>query len=142
MMKKLNPTAIIGTLVVGAFVSSLACGAPSKKDKGFPDGGVRPPTATAVSASPTSSPTGPLTSFSDGTFEVGTGVGQVVPGVYKSTVPTTSRNCYWERQKKVGGSFEDIAANGNQGTGTPVIVTIADADKGFKSQGCGTWVKS
>jgi hypothetical protein len=46
------------------------------------DGGSLP----AVPA-PTYAPTGPLSTFSEGTYEVGTGDGQVAPGKYKSPGP-------------------------------------------------------
>lgn len=104
-----------------------------------------PTTAAATTAPTTAAATkaaGPLTSFKDGTYEIGTTAGMVAPGKYKATVPNDSWNCYWERLRGLSGQFSDIIANGNADPGTPVIVTIAPSDKGFTSNGCGTWTKS
>jgi len=68
--------------------------------------------------------------FGDGTYQVGS---DVVPGTYRSEEATL---CYWARLSGFGGELEDILANGNQG---PEIVTIAEGDAGFETQGCGTW---
>jgi hypothetical protein len=99
-----------------------------------------PPTTATSTAPPT--PAGPLTSFADGTWEVGAGAGQVAPGKYKTTVPNDSWGCYWERLRGTGGSFDEIIANGNGAKNTPVLVTIAATDKAFKSERCGTWTKA
>jgi len=55
-------------------------------------------------------PTGPLTTFSDGTYEVGTGDGQVAPGKYKST-PAADRPGYYARLKNNDGAMDDIIDN-------------------------------
>jgi hypothetical protein len=95
-------------------------------------------TPTATTASPPA-PAGPKTSFGDGTHEVGV---DIVAGKYRTTVPGSSNNCYWERVKGLSGQFTDIIANGNAEPGTPLVVTISASDKGFTSRGCGTWTKA
>ncbi len=73
------------------------------------------------------------TSFGDGTYIVGT---DLTPGTYKSTGGDT---CYYARLSGFGGTIDDIIANDNVTTST--IVTISSSDKGFQSNGCGTWTK-
>ncbi len=120
-------------------VSVLAC-ASSAGSSSNNAGPQDPGTVTAAaSEAAQAAPTGPVTAFADGTYEVGGGAGQVPPGTYKSTAVD---NCYWERLKTLGGQFSDIIANDNANPGEPVIVSIAKTDKGFKTTGCGTWRKS
>lgn len=85
---------------------------------------------TAPTAAP---PAGPRTSFGDGTYIVGT---DIAPGTYRAPGGDT---CYWERESSLSGSSDDIIAN-NLSPGQQTV-TIAASDKGFKTQGCGTWTK-
>lgn len=73
------------------------------------------------------------TSFGDGMFIVGT---DITPGTYRST---GAQGCYYARLKGFGNTTDDIIANNL--TDTPAIVTISSRDKGFQSNGCGTWTK-
>jgi len=104
------------------------------------------PTAAATSAAttrPTSPPAGPLTSFGDGTHEVGTGAGQIPPGTYTATVPDQAFDlCYWARLKGFSGEGKDTIAFGAGNKGDKQRVTIAPTDKGFETKGCGTWSKA
>lgn len=76
-------------------------------------------------------PSGPLTEFSDGTYEVGTGDGQVAPGRYKSA---GSSMCYWARLKKGNGEVGDISAN-NVGSGQ-MILNVSPSDGFVEVRGC------
>jgi hypothetical protein len=76
-------------------------------------------------------PSGPLTSFSDGTYEVGTGDGQVAPGKYKSPGAST---CYWARLKSNDGSLGDILDN-NVGEGQ-MLLNVKDSDGYVEIRGC------
>lgn len=89
------------------------------------------PTTTTTAAPTTTTSSGPKTDFGDGDWLVGQ---QVKPGTY---VTTGGSLCYWERQKNLSGNFGAILANAN--IVGPDIVTILSTDKGFKTQGCGTW---
>jgi hypothetical protein len=160
--KKGLPTAALVGIIVGAFVLLLCVGGAiaaavqqnSPRSNTAVDTDQTPPQAAtpaspattqpATSAPPatTAPPPGPLASFGDGTYEVGTNAGMVPPGKYRTTVPTDSFGCYWERLKGLSGQFDDIITNDIAQAGTPVIVTIASSDKGFKSTGCGTWTKA
>ncbi|CAM4298256.1 hypothetical protein MB901379_03203 [Mycobacterium basiliense] len=87
---------------------------------------------TTVSIPPTTtSGAGPRTIAGDGTYRVGV---DIQPGTYRS--PGGS-DCYWERLRGLGGSVEDVIANG-AGTGQQ-LVQIKPSDVAFKTQGCPTW---
>ena len=72
----------------------------------------------------------PEAGFGDGTYIVGE---NLEPGIYRST---GTNLCYWERMSGFGGTFEEIIANGNEGT----IIDIAASDAGFKTERCGQWL--
>jgi hypothetical protein len=57
------------------------------------------------------------------------------PGTYRA--PDATFGCYWERLKGFDGTLGEILANDN--ASGPAVVTILPTDKGFNSQGCGTW---
>lgn len=91
--------------------------------------------STQVASAPTITtvapvPAGPLTSFSDGIWEVGV---DVAAGKYKTSGST---QCYWARLRTPDTS--DIA-NNNYGSG-PQTVQLK-AGEYFHSQMCGTWTK-
>ncbi len=71
--------------------------------------------------------------FGNGTHIVGTAV---KAGRYIST--TATNRCYWERVSGFGGSFGEIISNGS-GDGAHLIIDILESDRGFKTNGCGTW---
>lgn len=71
------------------------------------------------------------TTFSDGTYVIGS---DITPGTYKNT---GNQGCYYARLSGFGGTTDDILANNN--TDAVAIVTIDASDKGFQSNGCGTW---
>jgi hypothetical protein len=60
----------------------------------------------------------------------------MTPGTYKSS---GEAGCYWARVSGFSGSLGQIIANNN--TDSPAIVAIGAKDKGFESNGCGTWTK-
>jgi hypothetical protein len=97
------------------------------------------PAAPPTTATTAAAAAGPATSFGDGIYEVNV---DIAPGTYKTRVPETSRNCYWERMKDFSGGVGSIAANDNLDPGSPATVRIAKSDAGFKSSGCGTWTKT
>ncbi|WP_142104538.1 hypothetical protein [Pseudonocardia cypriaca] len=102
-------------------------------------GSVAAPAATVLPAPAPPAPSGPLTTFGDGTWEVGV---DIVPGKYKTSGPAPSGfgNCYHARLKTGDGSVGDILDNNN--SKGPVTVTIKESDGYFESQGCADWVKA
>ena len=86
------------------------------------------PAATAAAAKPS----GPLTAFGDGTYEVGV---DVAAGRYKT--PGGSW-CYWERARNDSGDFGSIISNDNlQGPGT----VSNRPGEFFKTSGGCQWTK-
>ena len=92
------------------------------------------PFPTIPAAQP--APTGPVTSFTSGTYVIGT---DIVAGTYKTTVSTSSLPCYWARREDTSGDFAAIIANGNPSD--PTTVTISKIDGAFETSGCDTWKK-
>lgn len=147
--------AILGIVLGGVAVAfilvcaGLAAFAPTPKPAEQP---AAQPAATAVptqlgtttgNAPPPTSAAGPLTSFGDGTHEVGTGPGQIPPGTYVATVPEQVFDfCMWSRLKGFSGEGRDTITFGTGNKGDKQRVTIAPTDKGFETKGCGIWTKA
>lgn len=92
-----------------------------------------PPVATTTN--PPAPPTPKGASFGDGTFVVGQ---DIHAGTYRAS--SARDGCYWERDRDFANGDNSILANDN--SAGPAIVTILPTDKGFQSQGCGTWTAS
>ena len=73
------------------------------------------------------------TTFGNGVWEVGK---EIMPGTYTTNGGTS---CYWARTRNLNGGIGGIIANGNPSG--HVVVTIEPTDKGFTTQGCGTWTR-
>ena len=98
-----------------------------------------PGTNTASQPAPEPAPEPALTTVSDGTYEVGTGAGQVSPGKYKSSGPDGGTVCYYARLRNNDGSTGDIIANNlSQG---PSIMIVKASDGYVQVNGC-TFTKS
>lgn len=82
---------------------------------------------------PPPKPVGPVTSFGDGTFVVGT---DIVAGTYKAA---PSGECYWARVRGTSDESDIIA---NHLASGPATVTISASDGAFVSQRCGQWTKT
>lgn len=90
------------------------------------------PTAAPLTFAPT---TGALTTISDGTYEVGTGPGQVLPGSYHSTGPyTLLGTCHYSRVRINDGSLIDIIRQHD--TFVATSLTIAPTDGYVQVSGC------
>lgn len=134
----LNRTVYMATASV-AILFAMACAAPPRTSSpSIPEGTHTEPLATTSYRPPVDNDPQPDLSFVDGTWEVNK---DIQPGTYKSAVPADSVACYWERLKGFGGDFTDIIANGTGDPGRQVQVTIKKTDKGFRSDGCGTWTR-
>ncbi len=109
----------------GRFTTSATPTTPTTKAKPTP-------TTKAARPTPTTAPKTKYVTFGDGTYVVGK---TIKAGTYRAPGPGAS--CYWERLKGFSGSYSDVIANNF--TGDPSVVTIASSDKGFRTNGCGTW---
>lgn len=79
-------------------------------------------------------PATPVTSFSDGTYEVGK---HIAPGTYRAD-GNPDDLCYWARLSNFShAGISGVITNGN----SPTIVQISSNDKGFTTFGCGNWTK-
>lgn len=73
----------------------------------------------------------------DGTHNVG-GKNGIKPGVYR-TVEAGLEDCYWSRVTKGGRILDNDFIDYAPGH---VTVTVRPSDGGFKTNGCGLWVRS
>lgn len=107
-----------------------------------PVAAVDSPSASASSSPPESpAPLPPPPSHSsdqidDGTWQV---PAEAKPGLYRTDGPADGSSCYWARLKGLGGSVDDIIANGSPSG--PTTVRISKGDAGFETRGCLSWTK-
>jgi hypothetical protein len=99
-----------------------------RTDRGFESGGCGRWTSNLARV------TASTTRFGQGTFLVGV---DVAPGTYRAR---GGSYCYYARLRAFTGDLGAIIANDNPRGAT--IVTISRTDKGFMSQGCGTWSRA
>lgn len=140
---------VFGSIAVLCVLAGIgaALAPSSKNDPPAATAGAGTPAAAATTASAAASAppaaAGPLTSFGDGTHEVGTGPGQIPPGTYTAVVPAQAFDlCVWSRLRGFSGEGKDIIAVGSGNKGDKQRATIAATDKGFDTKGCGTWSKA
>lgn len=72
--------------------------------------------------------------FGEGAQRVGK---DIAPGTYRAR---GQDGCYWARLRSFSGGLNAIIANTN--ASGPTIVTIKRTDRGFESNGCGTWTSN
>jgi hypothetical protein len=91
---------IVGTLVLVVFLTAIFQATPRASQ----------PPAPVEQALSSAGATGPLTTFSDGSYLVGT---DIVAGTYTSPGPTDSAIpwCYWERAMNDSGAIDSIISN-------------------------------
>lgn len=94
-----------------------------------------PPAVTKSFAPPVAAPAVPMTTFTDGTYEVGR---DIAAGTYVAP-GATDRGCYWQRSSSADGTVKSIIANDNN-FGGQVIVSVS-AGEFFLVKNCGTWTK-
>jgi hypothetical protein len=68
--------------------------------------------------------------FAPGTYLVGSGSGQIAPGVYIGM----GDSCYWERLSGLGGTLDEIITN--DGVDGQFYVEIKETDKAFTINRC------
>ncbi|WP_159449082.1 S-layer homology domain-containing protein [Demequina sp. NBRC 110055] len=106
---------------------------------GFADGTFRPTAAVTREAVAAFMYRGYAVMPHDGFYAVGTGRGEVAPGIY-TTSPRSGGECVWEHR--------DVPASDHRPAGTsswaasdfgPSIVEITSADTSFSTDGCTPW---
>lgn len=90
-------------------------------------------------AQPSATPSGPVASFGEGTFEVGV---DIEAGKYKSVGSASGEGlvCYWERYKTGTDGEPGDAGYINELKHGPQVVTLTQGQT-FSSNRCGTWTK-
>jgi hypothetical protein len=91
---------------------------------------------TVVIATAATAATGART-FGDGTHRVGK---DIAAGTYRAPKVSGLLGCYWARLRNFSGGLNGIIANGNESA--PALVTIRPTDRGFETNGCGTWTSN
>lgn len=129
----------LGALALLGVAMFVACGI-AGTNTSAPRTATSPTAASAAPAVPAAkqeaedapaAASGPLTSFDDGTYEVGTGNGQVAPGKYRSA---GSSMCYYARLKNNDGELGDIIDN-NLGSGQKLL-NVKKTDGYVEVRGC------
>src|SRR5690606_3576068 len=113
-------------IIANEFTSNRTVVTIAPTDRGFSSSGCG--TFTANLSAVTTSRTAP---FADGTYIVGT---DIAPGTWRGT---GGSGCYWGRGSGFSGELGDVSAN-DFGSSGPVV-TITSADRGFETDGCGSW---
>lgn len=93
-----------------------------------------PPAASGGFVANVSVPGRVLTSFGDGTWQIGV---DVEPGTYRTAGAVDSTCDHALRRTRTGGSTTDEAS----GRG-PAIVVLTEADGWFDTSGCATWKRT
>jgi hypothetical protein len=91
----------------------------------------------APTTTPAAAPAAPATTFTAGTYEVGTDESQLPPGTYKATCAS---NGYWARLRSTS-STSDIIANDWKPNGGPMVVTVKKSDAAVELGNC-SWTRS
>jgi hypothetical protein len=145
--------AVPGALIASvALLSLAACGSTSSPDapmhtrpapaatmhnrpasgSATADGGAPArPQAPAKSTTPATVP-----AYGDGTYVVGK---DIKPGTYATTVPSTSKSCFWERDRSLAATPNGVIENDSLYAGAHGLVVIAPTDQAFGTAGCGQW---
>lgn len=127
---KRTPKIILGGIIgIGAIaaISSVASG-------GSPDDGHKSIVERAASAAASQKPTGPATSFGDGTRKVGP---DIAAGTYKTDGESHGfgdQSCYWARSRNDSGELNAIIAN--DFSNGPMRFTVRTGEVVQTSGGC------
>jgi hypothetical protein len=106
-------------------------GGPATPGPATPKPATPRPSAPARPAAPAKVPT-----YGDGTYVVGR---DIKPGTYVTTVPATSKSCFWERDRTLASTPSALIDNDSLYAGAHGLVVIAPTDKAFGTAGCGAW---
>jgi hypothetical protein len=128
---------VMYVVAIGAAAStSPPAAAPARPTAAVPAAAV--PARSAAPAAPAPAPAGPLTTFSDGTYQVGV---DIAAGRYKTPGPDGNSAldiCYWQRSKDDSGEFDALIAN--EIVKGPGSVTVKKGEFASVNGGC-VWTK-
>lgn len=125
---------IIGAAAVGSSTPPAYGSLPGQPGL---NAGLAPLVPASAPDSP-AAPSGPASSFDEGSYEVGT---DIQPGTYKTTGSNLEGlPCYWARYSDTSGEFSGLITN-ELGNG-PMVVTVKPSDAMVQTSGCNTWHKT
>lgn len=113
---------LVGLAICSIYVAALSSA-----------GSSAPIAATGAGTPSYTPPSGPLTSISSGTYDVGTGDGEVAPGKY--VAPAGSSHCYYARLKNTDGDLDSINDNKLEVNGGQVILNVKNSDNALEVGG-------
>ena len=119
-------------LLIAACSSSTGTSTPTTT----PAAATPPAVASTSAATTATSPSmvGPVMTVGPGTYEVGTGNGQIAPGKYFAPAPSSGSTCYYARLRNNDGDAGDIIAEElSQGN---IIMTVRASDEYVTVSGC------
>jgi ABC-type transport system substrate-binding protein len=124
--------ALAASLVIAGCSSSTGTSAPVSTA----EANTSPTTASTSAATTATSPpvVGPLTTVGPGTYEVGTGNGQIAPGKYFAPALSSGPPCYYARLRNNDGETADIIAE--ELSHGQIIMTVRASDGYVKVSGC------
>ncbi|HZD16062.1 MAG: hypothetical protein QOH09_159 [Pseudonocardiales bacterium] len=134
---------IVGAVLLAVVIGVVVHGGDNSSTS--PTTGTAPPAHAPAAPTPglvarqATRPTGPLTSFGDGTYQVGTAAGDIAAGSYRSAGSTEGMPCYWARTGDLAGKVDTIIAEGYPSG--PTTITIKNSDSAFLASGCAPWNK-
>ncbi len=133
-------------LIMSTALLSLA-GCASTEPSGRPESGRLVPTRSAPGwphvAEPSRAPdqperpVRPQRTYGDGLYLVGK---DMPAGTYATTVPSSSKSCFWERDRTLDPDRTDMIIDSDSlDGGAHGLVVIAPTDRAFSTAGCGEW---
>lgn len=94
------------------------------------------PVAQAPVAQAEPAVSGPVSTFSDGVYEVGR---DIAAGTYMAPGGPDGGGCYWKRLSSLAGGVDSIIAN-DLTHGGQVLITVNSGEY-LQAKDCGTWTK-
>lgn len=122
---------VVALGIVVALVLAYKAGMANGPVRVVPAPAVAAPVAQAEPAA-----TGPVSTFSDGVYEVGR---DIAAGTYVAPGGTNGVTCYWKRSSTADGDTDSIIANDVTKAGQ-VLVTVK-AGEFLQVKDCGAWAK-
>jgi hypothetical protein len=133
-----SPAAFIGVVAVTTLVIIL-CVLGATMSGLFGLIGSESGTQAAATSPPALEQRGPVTTFDDGQWLIGT---DIEAGTYATTVPAGSAGCTWERKDSTDGTANSVLESGIGTEGERLVVDIKSTDQVFGSVGCGLWQRA
>lgn len=123
---------VVGGIVLLVSIANAGKSANTSSSNSTTNRAATPPAASTSTSPATLASTGPVSTFSDGFYEVGR---DIIPGTFAAP---GGRNCFWERSRDATGQSR-ITNEWSPGQGQVIVTT--KAGEYLKVSDCGTWTK-